>query len=134
MSVPDFQQFMNPILKYLSQTKEDVKVSDMEKAMISAMNFTKEQSEETIKSGKNTIIHSRCHWATYYLVRAGLIDRPQRGFFRISEEGLKVLKSNQIVDIEYLKQYPAFIEFLNSVKTLMILTQLQSKKQTQKKE
>lgn len=117
MSVPDFQQFMNPILKFLSEAKENVKVSDMEKAMISAMSFTKEQAEATIKSGKNTIIYSRCHWATYYLVRAGLIDRPQRGFFRISNEGLKVLKSNQTIDIEYLKRYPAFIEFLNSVKT-----------------
>lgn len=117
MPVPDFQKFMNPILKYLSETKEDVKVSDMEKAMISAMHFTKEQAEETIKSGKNTIIYSRCHWATYYLVRAGLINRPQRGFFKISEEGLRVLKLNQHVDVEFLKRYPDFIEFLNSVKT-----------------
>lgn len=117
MSVPDFQQFMTPILKYLSQTTKAVKVSDMEKAMIVAMHFTPEQAAETIKSGKNTLIYSRCHWATYYLVRAGLITRPQRGFFKISDEGIKVLKSADKVDVEYLKKYPAFVEFLSSVNT-----------------
>lgn len=117
MSVPEFQQFMTPILQYLNTVKTAVDINDMEKAMISDMKFTEEQANELIKSGRNTVIHSRCHWATYYLVRAGLINRPKRGFFQISDEGIKVAKSGQTINTEFLKKYPSFVEFLNSVKT-----------------
>ena len=117
MSVPEFQQFMNPILKYLNTIKKAVHIADMEDAMVSVMHFTEEQAAETIRSGRNTIVYSRCHWATYYLMRAGLIDRPTRGLFKISDEGIKVVKSGQTVDVAFLKRYPKFMDFLSSTKT-----------------
>jgi restriction endonuclease Mrr len=43
-----------------------------------------------------------------------LLISPKRGFFRITEDGLKLLRSNPPrIDSSTLEQFPAFIEFKN---------------------
>lgn len=41
-----------------------------------------------------------------------MLDSPKRGFFIITDKGLSVLKSNlQKITVEFLRQYPEFVEF-----------------------
>lgn len=51
-------------------------------------------------------------WAKIYLDRAGLIESPAKGRFRITQRGLDVLKSPPLrIDIPFMEQFPEFQEF-----------------------
>jgi len=51
-------------------------------------------------------------WARTYLKKAGLLESPRRGVFKITERGREVLNSNpKRVDSKYLEQFPEFLEF-----------------------
>lgn len=75
-----------------------------------------EVRQETIKSGAPKW-RSRAHWAQTYLVQAGLLARPRRGYVEITEEG-KLLAANlpPRLDKRYLERYPGFVEFMNRKK------------------
>ena len=44
--------------------------------------------------------------------KAGLIESTRRGFIRVTERGLDVLKRNpERIDVNFLEQFPEFVEF-----------------------
>ncbi len=65
-----------------------------------------------LDSGVRTVLMDRVSWSvTYYISKAGLVERSRRGYFRITKEGLNVLKFNEKIDDSILMQYPSFVEF-----------------------
>jgi restriction system protein len=79
------------------------------------LGLTSEAREELLPSGRQRILHNRIHWAKFYMSKAGLIEAPKRGLFRASAEGLKLLAEGPpLVDVELLKRYPSFVEFLRA--------------------
>jgi hypothetical protein len=65
-------------------------------------------------SGGQTIFENRVAWARTNLKQAGLLEDPERGMFRITDDGKNVLESGeQKIDIKFLRRYPSFIAFLN---------------------
>ena len=55
---------------------------------------------------------SRIHWATTYLVKAGLAVRPRRAVVQLADEGRKVLATSpERIDNAFLECYPSFLEF-----------------------
>jgi restriction system protein len=60
------------------------------------------------------VIYSRVNWACVYLVQAGLLERPKRGRFVITNRGRQVLRENpQAITREFLQQFDEFCAFLN---------------------
>ncbi|MCL6559753.1 MAG: restriction endonuclease, partial [Firmicutes bacterium] len=56
--------------------------------------------------------HNRVGWARTYLKKAGLLESTRRGYFRITERGLEVLKkSPSRIDVHFLEQFAEFREF-----------------------
>jgi restriction system protein len=53
-------------------------------------------------------------WARTYLYKAGLITQVSRGTYKISDEGLKTLKSGVEITTKYLKELPVFQQWLQS--------------------
>lgn len=49
----------------------------------------------------------------YYLFRAGLLDRPKRGYYKISKAGVQENKIGNKINIGYLKKFPSFVDFSN---------------------
>jgi len=76
--------------------------------------FTPEQLAQTPPSGRQTTVRSRVGWAKTYLVKAGLIEQPKRGFCLITERGLTALASDQLIDNRYLAQFGDFVAFTRS--------------------
>ncbi len=67
-----------------------------------------------LPSGKATVFGSRVGWALTYMSQAGLITRPKRGVYVISERGRNVLQTHaNRVDSKVLEQFPEFLEFKN---------------------
>lgn len=111
MSVPDFQTIMLPLLKvaedgqehsgheFLEQLSRDFELSD-------------EDLNELLPSGKQTRFYNRVGWARTYLIKSRLLEMPQRSFYKVTERGKDVLKSNpNRIDMNYLKRFPEYIEF-----------------------
>lgn len=110
MSIPDFQTLMLPALK-LSATG-NVKLKEALEYLSNEFCLTPEEREHLLPSGNMTTMRNRVAWAVSYLFQAKLIQRPQRGFFTITERGKQVLTSPPSnINIKFLEQYPEFLEF-----------------------
>lgn len=65
-----------------------------------------------LPSGTQRRWHNRANWACYDLFRAGLLDRPKKGLYVITELGKKVATEKPtMIDREYLMKFPSFVEF-----------------------
>lgn len=112
MSVPNYQDFMNPCLKVFADRKQEViKRTEIIKQVSDLMNLSKEDMSITLKSGES-VVQSRIYWATYFMYRAGLLERPSRGYYKITEEGLRVVASGDKVDENFLMNYADFVDFM----------------------
>lgn len=116
MAIPDFQSLMRPLLDLAS----DGKVRPLKEARtILAKQFalTDDDLKQLLPSGRQQVFVNRVAWAKVYLNAAGLLESPQRGFFRISELGRSSLKhAPDRVTIKYLEQFPGFADFRSSEK------------------
>lgn len=75
------------------------------------MNISDADRSEMLPSGKTTTFNNRVDWARIYLDKAGLIETPSRGKYRITSIGLKALESNETIDLKYLERFKTFKEF-----------------------
>jgi restriction system protein len=110
MAIPDFQMIMLPLLDAVKS--ESIPVRRAVEAVSKHFSLSDEECEETIPSGKQILISNRTQWAATYLVKAGLLERPERGILKITAEGLIALNSKPSrIDIEYLGKYESFRNF-----------------------
>jgi len=113
MAVPGYQEFMFPILKFLSDEKIHYK-KDIIAEMSKVFNLTQEQIEEKLPSQTEPTYINRIGWAITYLKKAGLLESPSRAYFSITKEGKKVVNDDIVnLNSKYLKKYDSFLEFQN---------------------
>lgn len=111
MAIPDYQSLMLPLLKFLSDGQEHKTREAVEK-LSDEFGLSEEERNELLPSGQQPIIDNRVGWARTYMLKAGLIEAPKRGYIKISEKGQEVLKQNpEKIDVKFLEQFPEFIEF-----------------------
>lgn len=114
MAIPDYQMIMLPLLKFAGDKKEH-SLQEATEYISNLFNLTEEEKKELLPSGQQPIIRNRVGWARTYLVKAGLLESPKRGYFIITGRGIEVLqKSPAEINSKYLKQFPEFIEFLQA--------------------
>jgi restriction system protein len=105
MSVPDFQSFMLPLLKFTAD-KEEHGQSDAADALARHFSTTEADRKEMLPSGRQTKFNSRVAWAIVFLRKAKFLENTRRGRFKITDRGLEILKSNPPrIDTKYLMQY-----------------------------
>jgi restriction system protein len=111
LPVPSYENLM-PMVLGLANTEQRMK--NAVEIISDQLHLTTEEREETIPSGSTALISSRMAWAVTYLVQAGLLERPKRGYFVITEHGQSVLATDlENLNLTYLKKIPAFIDFVN---------------------
>jgi len=110
MSIPDYQSLMLPVLA--ASSKGEVRIGDVVEKLADEFKLTPEDRSELLPSGRQTVFSNRVHWAKTYLVKARLIEITRRGYFRITDRGQDVLKSNPVrIDNSFLTQFAEFREF-----------------------
>jgi len=108
---------MLPLLRLVSD-KQEYKYRDLIDKLALEFKLTDEERKELLASGSQPVFDNRVGWAKTYLKKAGLIDAPKRATFVITELGLQTLKKNpDRIDAKYLRQFPAFLEFVHAGKT-----------------
>lgn len=118
MAIPDFQKIMQHLLEYARDGQEHSLRETIE-ALADKFNLSEEEKKELLPSGQQAIFDNRVGWTKTHLKKAGLLETPKRGFFKITSRGLKVLKENPLViNTQFLEQFPEYIQFKTTKKSV----------------
>jgi restriction system protein len=111
VAIPDFQTLMRPILAQL-QDGQPRAIADVRIALVSEFGLTEEELAQELPSGRAKTFQNRVGWATTHLYRTGLLTRPRRSVYAITERGQQVLAANsERVDLRVLAQFPELAAF-----------------------
>jgi len=109
--IPDYQTLMLPLLVYAKDENEHHIREAIEK-LADDFKLTNDERKELLPSGQQSIFDNRVGWAKTYLKKAGLIESPKRGYFKITKNGLTVLdEPPKKINIRFLEQFDGFVEF-----------------------
>lgn len=109
--IPDYQTLMLPLLEFAGDEKEH-HIREAIDYLAKKFELTDEERKMLLPSGQQPIFDNRVGWARTYLVKAGLLYSPKRGYFKITERGVEVLKNPpKKIDNDYLSTFPEFVEF-----------------------
>ena len=90
--IPKYNEIEIPALKEL-QTGNVMRAKDLREPLAKYFQLTEEELLTRLPSGNGGIFTSRLSWALSYLFIAGLVEKPQKGSYKISERGLAMLSS-----------------------------------------
>lgn len=111
MPVPDYQSLMQPVLLALSDGRER-SVQEIRNTVAAYLRLSEDDLRELVPSGQKPLFNDRVSWAITYMKQAGLLDRPKRGVYVITDRGADVLRRYpNRVDVTVLEQFPEFREF-----------------------
>ncbi|MGQ0669247.1 MAG: restriction endonuclease [Actinomycetota bacterium] len=104
MAVPDFPSLMRPILDLLSD-ESSREVSEIRDGVAVGVGLEAGDREQRLRSG-GRVFNNRVAWALVHIGAAGLVTRPARGTYRITERGSQVLADNpERVDLRTLAAF-----------------------------
>ncbi|WP_237724817.1 winged helix-turn-helix domain-containing protein [Deinococcus alpinitundrae] len=111
MPVPDFQSFFRPTLEAL-QDGHEYRWREIRETVADLTGISQEDREDLVPSGAEPRYVNRIHWTVPYLAKAGLVMTTKRGYGRISDRGLALLKQKpgKIITSD-LDEYPEFLAF-----------------------
>lgn len=87
MPVPTYDQFIEPILRFLAYWPVGATAAEAHEAAAKALCLNEEQRQELISSGQATY-KNRAGWAHDRLKRAGLSESPRRGYWKLTDQGV----------------------------------------------
>jgi restriction system protein len=112
MAIPDFESIMRPLLVHLADGREHQTQETLDE-LAGVFALTAEERQELLPSGKQPLFTNRVAWAKFYLKKAGAVDNPRRGMYRITDLGRQLLKQYaDRIDVGVLQTVPAFRDFL----------------------
>lgn len=88
--VPPYHTLMLPLLKVMSGGNE-MTTKQMSGEVVQNLGLSIEALSERLPSGTQSAFDNRMGWARTYLFKAGLIERPRRATYAITETGKKLL-------------------------------------------
>ena len=113
MTIPDYQTIMLPLLKLMNDGNVSP-LADLRESLSDFFTLSDDERLELLPSGTQPVFDNRVAWATVYLHKAVLLERPKRGHYQITERGLSALNENpEKINIKFLEKFPEFIEFKN---------------------
>ena len=121
--IPSFEKFFLPSLQCFAQQNScDGKL--LQEHCIKELGLNEEDIRELIKSGRKTKLQDRISWTITYFYQACLIERLQRGVYRITQRGRDFLKSHTSdFGKEDLMQFKEFKKYASGSKTATAKTQ-----------
>ncbi len=114
MSIPKYNEMFTEFLNCLKDKNSIKSFKDIREQLIQDFSLSSEDLQELLPSKTQTVFYNRTGWTSFYLRKAGLITAVKRGWFKITEDGLKVLAENTKIDEHVLKQFDSFNSFINN--------------------
>jgi restriction system protein len=115
--VPPYHTLMLPLLKVMG-SRNEMTTKQMRDEVAENLGLTVEALSERLPSGSQNAFDNRMGWARTYLFKAGLLDRPRRATYAISDAGKKLLANPPSeINVDFLRSYDQFNQFLGSSKS-----------------
>ncbi len=96
----------------LLESGQEQTLTELRGALAGQFELTQDEIDELLPSGKQTRLANRVTWAANYLYRCGLLTRPRRSVYQITDRGRTVIAENpDRVDLAVLSQFPELAEF-----------------------
>ncbi len=86
MKGSQFIKYLNPVLHVLRNNGGIGAASEIIDAVIDHLKISEAEVDQTIPSGQSRV-RNQIQWARYYLTKAGLMDSPKNGVWRLTQEG-----------------------------------------------
>jgi restriction system protein len=109
LAIPDFQSVMLPVLKLLGDKKE-YQSKEIKDYICKEFKLTQKEMEEKLPSSNSiSLISNRVAWAEAHMKMAGIIESPRRGFYRITNDGVNVLKKTpEKINLKFLQSFEEY--------------------------
>jgi restriction system protein len=115
--VPPYHTLMLPLLKVMG-SRNEMTTKQMRDEVAENLGLSVEALSERLPSGTQNAFDNRMGWARTYLFKAGLLDRPRRATYAISETGKKLLSNPPAeINVDFLRSYEQFNQFFGSSKS-----------------
>ncbi len=114
MTVPDYQSVMLPLLEYAANSGNEISTGEATDALAISLVLSEEDLKQMLPSGVSPTFINRVSWAATYMKKAGLLEPTRRGYYKITQRGLDLLKKKpQKINVKLLTQYIEFQVFQN---------------------
>jgi restriction system protein len=112
--VPEFEALLLPLLQAMDGGNE-MTTTQMRDAVAGTLGLGAEALNQLHPAGTKNAFDNRIGWAIAFLFNAGLLKRPDRATYVISEAGKQLLLSHPIeINSEFLRSYEEFSQFYDS--------------------
>jgi restriction system protein len=111
MPIPDFQTLMRPLLLHLLDGKAH-SFSELVPLVAGDFGLTSDELAHLLPSGRQPTFRNRLHWASFYLEKAGVLDKPKRGWLELTPRGRELLAKAAPINSKALEQFEEFQKFL----------------------
>ena len=111
MAIPTYDQIMFPLLLLCGDGNEHSRKKLVE-SLSDHFHLSEEERKKRLPSGSMTYLYNRLGWAKLGLLKAGLLTSPKRGFYKITEDGGKLIDSG-ITDLNSKYLYDNYASFRN---------------------
>ena len=113
-AIPKYDQCYQPFLTALADGQVH-RVREIRDILARQLSVTQEEQAQLLPNGSQPTFSSRVGWAGTYLLKAGLVRRPARGCYQLTEEGRRALNTPGLeIDNRYLMRFPSFVEFFQA--------------------
>lgn len=89
MAVPTYDQFIEPVLRYLAQHPQGVRATQVHEAAAAALGLDENDRQLLLPNTPVPVYKNRAGWAHDRLKRAGLSRSPRRGLWQITPAGIR---------------------------------------------
>jgi restriction system protein len=96
MTVPTYDRFIEPILRYLAANNDGASARNVHEAAAVVLALSEADRQELLPSGTQPIYKNRAGWAHDRLKRAGLSSSPRRGFWQLTEKGREFVRTHGV--------------------------------------
>ncbi|MFT7413655.1 MAG: restriction system protein [Methylophagaceae bacterium] len=103
-----------PVILNMAAESDQIAIRHCMDNVADHFNLSEEEREQTLPSGKQKVLYNRTYWASFDLLKAGLLEKRQRGIYAITERGRDVYSTDiDKLSRQYLSRYPEYAEYLS---------------------
>jgi restriction system protein len=103
MTVPSYDQFVDPLLRFLSEHPEGAATAEAYEGLAQRLKLSDEQLQELLPSGTQPVYKNRIGWAHDRLKRAQLSSSPKRGYWQLTAKGQELASSTTALSAEQIE-------------------------------
>jgi len=104
MPVPTYDQFIEPLLRYLAAHPEGARAGDAHEAVATHLGLSPEERAERLPSGVQHVYKNRNGWAQDRLKRAGFSTSPRYGFWQLTPAGIAYASKQKTITADELER------------------------------